>query len=71
MSNIEKYINDILVNVKPLTIENMQKHCRKSLEKYYSERKVRLLELAFDYIVINYIENKNQVAKETTEYVPF
>lgn len=70
MSNIEKYINEILVNVKPLTVENVVNYCKESLKKYYSERKLHQLEIVRDYIIENYI-NTSGISIETNEQLPF
>ena len=71
MSNTEKYINDILVNVKPLTIENVVNYCRKSLQKHYSERKLHNLEIARDYIERNYINRQEIPTDNNGEHIPF
>ena len=72
MSNTEKYINDILVNVKPLTMENVTNYCKKSLIKHYSERKLHNLEIAIDYIERNYINiTKETQADDNDEHIPF
>lgn len=70
MSNISRYINEILVNVKPLTVENIVNYCKESLKKHYSERKLHQLEIARDYIIENYI-NTNGISIETDEQLPF
>lgn len=71
MSNTEKYINDILVNVKPLTIENVINYCKKSLKKHYSERKLHNLEIARDYIERNYINIQEKQTDDNDEHIPF
>ena len=71
MSNTEKYINDILVNVKPLTMENVTNYCKKSLQKHYSERKLHNLEIARDYIEHNYINRQEIQTDENDEHIPF
>ena len=71
MSNTEKYINDILVNVKPLTMENVTNYCKKSLEKHYSERKLHNLEIARDYIERNYINIQGKQTDDNDEHIPF
>lgn len=71
MSNAEKYINDILVNVKPLTIENVVNYCKKLLQKHYSERKLHNLEIARDYIERNYINIQETQADGNNEHIPF
>ena len=71
MSNTEKYINDILVNVKPLTMENVTNYCKKSLEKHYSERKLHNLEIARDYIERNYINIQGKQTDGSDEHIPF
>lgn len=71
MSNTEKYINDILVNVKPLTMENVVNYCKKSLEKHYSERKLHNLEIARDYIEHNYINIQEKQTDDSDEHIPF
>ena len=69
MSNIERYINTILTQVKPLTIENIVEWCKNSLKKHYSEMKLHQLEIAKDYIIENYINSK--ICIETNEQLPF
>lgn len=71
MSNTEKYINDILVNVKPLTMENIVNYCKKSLQKHYSERKLHNLEIARDYIERNYINIQGKQTDDNDEHIPF
>lgn len=71
MSNTEKYINDILVNVKPLTMENVANYCKKSLKKHYSERKLHNLEIARDYIERNYINIQRKQTDDNDEHIPF
>lgn len=71
MSNTEKYINDILVNVKPLTMENVTNYCKKSLKKHYSERKLHNLEIARDYIERNYINIQGKQTDDNDEHIPF
>lgn len=71
MSNTEKYINDILVNVKPLTMENVTNYCKKSLKKHYSERKLHNLEIARDYIERNYINIQETQTDDNDEHIPF
>lgn len=55
MDYFSKYVNEILENVKPLTTEGVVAYCKKLLEKYYSERKLKTLEVVRDYIIENYI----------------
>lgn len=69
MSDISRYIDEILTNVKPLTVENVVDWCKKTLKNYYSERKLHQLELVKDYIIENYINPKTCV--ETDEQLPF
>ena len=69
MNDISRYINEILANVKPLTIENVVGWCEKTLKKYYSERKLHQLEIVKDYIIDNYINSKACI--ETDEQLPF
>ena len=71
MSNTEKYINDILVNVKPLTTENVVNYCKKSLQKHYSERKLHNLEIARDYVERNYINIQEIQTDDSNEHIPF
>lgn len=71
MSNTEKYINDILANVKPLTMENVTNYCKKSLKKHYSERKLHNLEIARDYIERNYINIQGKQTDDNDEHIPF
>lgn len=70
LSLTAKYINEVLINVKPLTYQGIREYFEKSLKKYYSERKVRAMERAQDYIIRNYIEKQN-VPVESDECLPF
>ena len=53
---IDKYINKILANVKPLTVKNIVDFCKKELKKSYSEKKLYNLEIARDYVISHYLE---------------
>ena len=70
MSNLERNINKILTNVKPLTVKGITDFCKSELKKYYSEAKVHNLELAQDYVISNYINNVQHIV-ESDEYIPF
>lgn len=70
MAIYEKYVNKILTTVKPLTVENVTNFCKSELKKYYSERKLHMLEIVSDYIIKNYV-NKPQTATESSEQLPF
>lgn len=67
---IERYINKIMVNVKPLTVENIVAFCQTELKKSYSERKLHNLEIARDYVIRNYIK-QHQLTSESSEDIPF
>lgn len=69
MDDMSRYINEILTNVKPLTVENVVGWCKKTLKNYYSERKLHQLEIVRDYIIENYIDVKTYI--ETDEQLPF